>query len=332
MEALFGAELSLPVKFFIAFAVVLLLIGAAAYLVRRFGAGALGTGVQRGRQPRLAVVDAAPIDNRRRLLIVRRDNVEHLLLVGGPTDVLVEANIVRATPQSARDFQPARGATLDVPPSLAAAAENDLRAAEPAIRPRRTEAEPSPWPLQHLGDAPLRAAPVATPPAPPPAPSPAPAAVAPPVTPPAAPPVAPPLQVEPAIHAVMMDTPPMPQRPEEPPRPAVAAEAAAAPPPPTLAAEDQNLADMAYRLEAALRRPLVGDETIVVPARPAPAAEPAARVPPQEVPPSMHRIRTAAEPAPTIVEPRPEPRQERPVYEGLEREMASLLGRPLGSS
>jgi len=32
------------------------------------------------------------------LVLIRRDNVEHLILIGGPTDVVVEMNIVRATP------------------------------------------------------------------------------------------------------------------------------------------------------------------------------------------------------------------------------------------
>ena len=35
----------------------------------------------------------------RRLVLVRRDNVEHLLLIGGPTDVVVEPNIDRPRPQ-----------------------------------------------------------------------------------------------------------------------------------------------------------------------------------------------------------------------------------------
>src|SRR5262249_60811057 len=34
------------------------------------------------------------------LILVRRDNVEHLLMSGGATDVVVEANIVRAVPAS----------------------------------------------------------------------------------------------------------------------------------------------------------------------------------------------------------------------------------------
>jgi hypothetical protein len=52
----------------------------------------------RGRQPRLAVIDAAAIDARRRLVLIRRDNVEHLLIIGGPTDVVVEQNLCAAEP------------------------------------------------------------------------------------------------------------------------------------------------------------------------------------------------------------------------------------------
>ena len=95
MNSLFGVDLPTPVNFVIAFVVVLLLIGAATWLVRRFGATRLDAGA-RSRQPRLAVVDAAAVDSRRKLVIVRRDNVEHLLMIGGPTDVVVETNIVRA--------------------------------------------------------------------------------------------------------------------------------------------------------------------------------------------------------------------------------------------
>jgi hypothetical protein len=41
------------------------------------------------------VVDAASVDARRRLVLVQRDNLEHLLLIGGPTDVVIEPNIDR---------------------------------------------------------------------------------------------------------------------------------------------------------------------------------------------------------------------------------------------
>ena len=57
----------------------------------------------RNRVPRLSVTDQAYVDDKRRLIIVRRDNVEHLVMVGGPTDVVVESGIVRmqkTTPSS----------------------------------------------------------------------------------------------------------------------------------------------------------------------------------------------------------------------------------------
>jgi hypothetical protein len=61
LEALFGAEIPLAVRFFLAFLIALGLIGATAWAVRRFGAGRLGGAGTRGRQPRLAVVDYASV-------------------------------------------------------------------------------------------------------------------------------------------------------------------------------------------------------------------------------------------------------------------------------
>ncbi len=53
---------------------------------------------------RVAVIDAAAVDRRRSVVLIRRDNIEHLLMIGGPTDVVIEPNIVRT---GARE--PARG-------------------------------------------------------------------------------------------------------------------------------------------------------------------------------------------------------------------------------
>src|SRR3954468_7234537 len=102
-----------PITFIVAFIVVLALIGVAAWLVRRFATSRLGPNTQRGRMPRLAVIDAAAVDGRRRLVLVRRDNVEHLLMIGGPTDIVVEPNIVRATP--ARDQAAQRPVGSELP-------------------------------------------------------------------------------------------------------------------------------------------------------------------------------------------------------------------------
>jgi flagellar biogenesis protein FliO len=105
------------VTFIFAFVVVLGLIGLAAWLVRRFASNRLGANTNRGRMPRLAVIDAAAVDGRRRLVLVRRDNVEHLLMIGGPTDIVVESNIVRAT--AGREALPQRPTGAEAPPRIA---------------------------------------------------------------------------------------------------------------------------------------------------------------------------------------------------------------------
>ena len=106
MREILGLELGLPARFIVAFVLVLALIGLTAWLIRQFGsARASNSGGARNRQPRLAVLDSAIVDARRRLVLIRRDNVEHLILIGGPTDVVVEENIVRA--QSAAAQSPA---------------------------------------------------------------------------------------------------------------------------------------------------------------------------------------------------------------------------------
>ncbi len=62
----------------------------------------------RARLPRLGTVDAFDLDRQRQLVIVRRDNVEHLLMIGGPNDVVIEADIIRAESRDPRDLREAR--------------------------------------------------------------------------------------------------------------------------------------------------------------------------------------------------------------------------------
>src|SRR5204862_7573260 len=132
--------------FVFAFVAVLALIGVAAWLVRRSAANRLGANTNRGRMPRLAVIDAAAVDGRRRLVLVRRDNVEHLLMIGGPSDIVVEPNIVRAIP--GRDQAPSRSSVGNdaprIPPAPDASwADSDSsdhaepHLPEPAQRPTR---------------------------------------------------------------------------------------------------------------------------------------------------------------------------------------------------
>ena len=161
LEALFGADMPLAVRFFLAFLIVLGLIGATAWAVRRFGAGRLGGAGTRGRQPRLAVVDYASVNSRRRLILVRRDNIEHLVLIGGPTDVVVEANIVRAAPatrEAALTRPPPAAETLPRAPPLPENGNGSwpLRPepmGPPRPAPRMEPDEQVNWPLPQHGEA-----------------------------------------------------------------------------------------------------------------------------------------------------------------------------------
>ncbi len=76
-------------------AVVVLLV--ALWLLRKLTRGTFVSGGRQA-QPRISVEDAAPVDSHRRLVLVRRDDVEHLLLIGGASDIVVEHNIRHGSP------------------------------------------------------------------------------------------------------------------------------------------------------------------------------------------------------------------------------------------
>ncbi|MEZ5879794.1 MAG: flagellar biosynthetic protein FliO [Nitratireductor sp.] len=99
-----GTELSANVQLGIMFVALLLALLVILWLFRRIF-GSPGARVARSRQPRLGVVEAAVVDDTRRLVLVRRDNVEHLLMIGGPGDVVVETNIARSAHAHAQTAQ-----------------------------------------------------------------------------------------------------------------------------------------------------------------------------------------------------------------------------------
>lgn len=72
--------------------VLLVIVLLIIKLVRNLTFGTFVAG-GRNRKTRLAVMDATAVDSHRRLVLVRRDDIEHLLLIGGPTDVVVERDI-----------------------------------------------------------------------------------------------------------------------------------------------------------------------------------------------------------------------------------------------
>jgi flagellar protein FliO/FliZ len=263
LDTLFGEGQTGPK--ILLFLVVVLGLLALAFWLLRFGSGRLGSSATRGRQPRLAMIDQAAIDNRRRLILIRRDNVEHLLIIGGPTDVVIEQNIVRA---AGATLAPGRPATAtDTLPRAVPLGEDTMWPLQPEPAPKpeaaprvepalRTESAPRPqrpptgieepihWPGE--SEPPVTAAPE-SPPAPPPR-------------------ERKPRPVDPlaGLAEELARIPPAPdpggleprQPPRRGPRPSLPASPAGHTPdaPPALAPGDQNLSEMAQRLEAALRR------------------------------------------------------------------------------
>jgi flagellar protein FliO/FliZ len=394
LTGLLGADTPPLVKFVLAFLIVLGLIFAAFWAVRRFGAGRMGGGA-RGRQPRLSVTESIPLDNRRALLLVRRDNIEHLVMIGGTTDVVVEANIVRAGAVAApRDVAVARPAPMETLPRAIPLPDNGNDAwplqpeamtpsppppaarpaprFEPKIEPKiETMAdEPPAWPLQPQAETPpppsrpprdtlaaladeLSMRPTPPSPAPPP----------PPPLPPArnrpagAPRGLEPRSLEPrsleprsleprsleprSLEPRSLESRSLEPRAEREPRPEPRAEPRIPAPPQApaaadTAAADQSLAEMAHRLEAALRKPNAPPEARTpAPPRAAPAADQAAAPEPPALappPPPMSRAaRPLAEPKQPPQRgnaPATKPAQSGTLYDNLEQEMASLLGRP----
>jgi flagellar protein FliO/FliZ len=75
---------------------LLAVTGAAAWVIRHLYENQNRSTDKRPRPTRLAIIETAAVIRARRVILVRRDNVEHLLMIGGPTDVVIEPNIVRA--------------------------------------------------------------------------------------------------------------------------------------------------------------------------------------------------------------------------------------------
>ena len=104
MNSLFGIALPQPYLYVLALAGILALLAVFAYFLRRMMQTTGGIdGRGRGRQPRLGIVDTFSVDRQRQLMIVRRDAVEHLILIGGNSDLVIETNIIRSNAAGQRD-------------------------------------------------------------------------------------------------------------------------------------------------------------------------------------------------------------------------------------
>ncbi len=85
-------DLDAYLRFVFALAFVIALIGLLAFAMKRYGLGGRMMRKVGGRR-RLSVVEMMPLDGKRRLVLVRRDDREHLLVVGATGETVVERGI-----------------------------------------------------------------------------------------------------------------------------------------------------------------------------------------------------------------------------------------------
>jgi hypothetical protein len=155
-------------------AVVVLGVAALVLRVAVFGRrkGRKHERIEHHGDGRIAVLETTDIDERRKLVLVRCDDVEHLIVVGGPADLLVESDVRKTRPQSAAPrtpaptpLQPAASATtpaspLRVPSAMGASLDAAIAAAVPKGSSDTTRAsarptEPRPPLPARSGPAPM---------------------------------------------------------------------------------------------------------------------------------------------------------------------------------
>lgn len=150
LEPVFGESGAVVVQFFVILIFVLILTGVGYWLFQHYyGTGPAGSG--RSRAPRLGLVDSMSIDQHHRLVLVRRDNVEHLLLIGKSADLVVESSIARAVPAGARQRQaqaPHQSPQQAQRPQQRGAAP---KPPQPAAEPNPPQPTPAPNPPRPAG-------------------------------------------------------------------------------------------------------------------------------------------------------------------------------------
>ena len=80
-------------RFVLALVFVLGLIGLLAAMVRKYAIGMGKVPVRRGQERRLSLVEVLPLDAKRRAVLLRRDDVEHLVILGPENQTVVETNV-----------------------------------------------------------------------------------------------------------------------------------------------------------------------------------------------------------------------------------------------
>lgn len=145
LETTFGANAAAAIMWIILAVLVLIVLLVVLRVIKTVRSGTFIAG-GRNRVPRLAVVDATAVDAQRRLVLVRRDNVEHLILIGGPNDITIEPGIhTEEHDRTLSERQMKAG-----PPQMP---RPQVKAEPPQMPPMKAEPRPAPAPAAHNAHA-----------------------------------------------------------------------------------------------------------------------------------------------------------------------------------
>jgi flagellar protein FliO/FliZ len=130
MTTLFGESGSTILNAMFSLGIVLVLIVLGLWGLKQLtrASDRMGRKMQR-----LSVVDTATVDGKRKVVIIRRDNVEHVIMTGGPQDLLIESGIAVPEPAPQQARRPAQAAPAQRADKV-----------EPAPRPAQADAASTP--------------------------------------------------------------------------------------------------------------------------------------------------------------------------------------------
>lgn len=120
-------------KAFLGLTIVLGLILGLSYLLKRMGFGD-GLRSTLGRKRRLATIEAVMLDARHKAVLLRRDDVEHLVLIGPNTSQVIETDIPPVPPAAVTTTAPPNVPSSDAPSRDAPASDAPASDATPATR------------------------------------------------------------------------------------------------------------------------------------------------------------------------------------------------------
>lgn len=159
LTSLLGGSADTLLTSALALGAVLVLIVLGLWVLKFF----MNTGTAlRPQGRRLQVVDQVQVDAKRQLLIVRRDNVEHVILTGGPQDLVIENGIpvtekgplplrrpaASAAPQAAEEQVANAPAAANAQPGRPVVARPNIERLRDISRPAGARKSPS---LRHTG-------------------------------------------------------------------------------------------------------------------------------------------------------------------------------------